>query len=75
MPWQRPGSDCHKVTAGFRSMKLIQSAPQRMTDSLNKHCQDLSLYNAVIERQNVRNSCPGSVRAAIVTKLLPGSAQ
>ncbi len=31
--------------------------------------------NAVIKRQNLRNSCPGSVRAAIVTKLLLASAQ
>ena len=34
----------------------------------------LSLYNAVIKRQNLRNSCPGSIRAAIVTKLLLTSA-
>ena len=30
MSWQCPASECHKVTAGFRS-KLIQSAPQRIT--------------------------------------------
>ena len=34
----------------------------------------LSLCNAVIKRQNLRNSCPGSVRAVIVTKLLLTSA-
>ena len=50
MSWQRPGNDCHKVTAGFRSnaLKLIQSGPQRMTLSRGGGGGGVSRYYVVI---------------------------